>query len=242
MSATNATLLPSLLAQVREAWTNQRDTALVHELAETHPDHADALFDYLDLLVELDLDDQTPDTRGRAAFAQAVEAWRLRRFPATSDEDTSDEDGDAGGNHSEDEPGGGQPGERDDNPPRPLLGLIKSRAQVRAREVEARTGLKPLFITKSNQYAAHLSPAWRRKVVDTCHEAFPQISRADLEAAYDEGYAPQSLAASRDTAFSQATPTPAEILDQCGITDPAERARWLRLAELTDVDPNDRAD
>lgn len=86
MPTPTSDLLSGLLAQVRDAWTTRRDTATVQRLASQYPDYADALYDYLDLLVELDLDDRSPDTRGWVAFAENVREWRDERFPSSSDD------------------------------------------------------------------------------------------------------------------------------------------------------------
>lgn len=210
--------LPGLLAQIREAWTTRRDTALVHRLATEHEEHADTLYDFLDHLVDLDLDARTPDTRGRAAFADTVRAWRddYHSSPGTDD---------CGGAP----PDGSNPA---DTLPPSVLRLVKSRTGRRGREIEQDTGMRPAFFSKTSQHSEHLPASWGREIAVRTHRAYSgEVTEAEVFDSWQHGHRTDRQAASRSSAVDNSAPTSEDILDMCGVTDPDERAFWLGLAD-----------
>lgn len=214
-------LLPGLLAQIREAWTDRRDTALVHRLAARYEEHADTLYDFLDHLVDLDLDRRSPDTRDRVAFAEAVRDWRDDRFPSPGTDD-------CGGAP----PDGPTPS---DVRPQPVLKLVKGRTGLRGPDIERDTRMRPAFISKTNQHAADLPAAWGREISGRLHRAYPgEVGEDEAFVSWRHGYRTDRQAASRSGAVDHSAPTPEELLDMCRVTDPEERALWLRLADDTD--------
>lgn len=216
-------LLPGILAQIREAWTTRRDTALIHRLAAEHEEHADTLYDFLGHLVDLELDRLHPDTRERVAFAETVQTWLDDRH---SPPDTDD----CGGSS----PGGSDPG---DARPQSVLKLIKGRTGRRGREIEQDTGMRPAFFSKTSQHAEHLPPTWGREVAGRTHRAYPDhVTEDEVFDSWRRGYRTERQAASRSGAIDNSVPTPELLLDMCGVTDPDERAFWLGLAD-TSSDP-----
>ena len=218
MATSTTDNLSRLLTQIREAWHERKDVSVVHELASEYPDLADTLYDYLDLLVELDLDDRVPDTRGREEFAATVCAWRDEHFPPSAD--------DCG------DPPAGDPAP-DEPRPQPVLRLLQDKTGMRAKAVAAQIGMRPAFITKINQHARDLPQSWGRELASRAHDQFGIDEELTLDAHFN-GYRTGRLAASRSGVFEGSAPTPEDVLDQCTITDPEERALWLRLAEESD--------
>ena len=209
--------LPGLLAQVREAWTTRRDTALVHRLATEHEEHADTLYDFLDHLVDLDLDARSPDTRDRAAFAETVRAWR---DDSTSPPGTDD----CGGAP----PDGSNPA---DALPPSVLRLVKSRTGRRGREIEQDTGMRPAFFSKTSQHSEHLPASWGQEIAGRIYRAYSdEMTKAEVLNSWQHGHRTGRQAASRSSAVDKSVPTPEEVLDMCGVTDPDERTFWLGLA------------
>lgn len=208
------TLLPTLLAQIREAWAERTAVDLVHRLAADHEDLADDLYDYLDYLADLDLDDVSPDTRNRSAFAEAVRTWRDRNLPPSESPNPSD------------------CGTSPPATPRPLslVKLAKTRTGLRSREIERRTGLPCALLTKVGQYRRHLPRSWGREVERRFSTGLG-IDAEETRASYEAGYSPVRDAASRSGEIDGRVPTPEGLLDMCGVSDPDERAFWLSLAE-----------
>ena len=218
MSSLNSDLLSGLFSQIREAWTERRDTTIVTRLASEYNAYADTLFDYLDYLVDLQLERRSPDISDCVTFADTLTVWKKNNlFPP-------DNNGREGYN----------PNKPKTPLPQTILRLVKTKTGLRGAEIERDTKMRLSFLSKTSQHAEHLSDSWGGEIVRRIRGAYPDhLSDREVFESWRYGFRTERQAASRSSAIDNAVPSPEEILDMCRVTDLAERAIWLRLVDET---------
>lgn len=204
-------LLQPLFDQIRRAWDANLDDAVVYQLAEDHPEHARELFDYSNHLIRGTVDDRV--RQDHDVFDSQARSWIANRIGL--DPSASSADGSAGSDGS--------------STCQPLLRLVTECSGKKATEAAHDMGVTPQFISAASRHAASLPSRWGGAFADRAHDAFG-IPRDQTENSFRHGLDSGRLAASRRSAFGS-TPTPEQVLDQGGITDPSERAYWLGLTD-----------
>ena len=205
--------LYTLYDQIRTAWDTNRDVAVAYHLAEDHPDLADDIRDYARVLVRLALDEHAPDPEGDAALASAAAAWLSEQYPTDPSASSA-----GGASRSADAA----------TPPTPLR-LITSCSGKKAADAAREMGVTVLFISAVSRHARSIPTRWHSELARRAHNAFG-IPTDQAENSFRHGLDAGRLAASRGGAFGP-PPSPEQILDQGGITDPADRAPWLSLVD-----------
>ena len=247
----NTDLLFRLCAEIKRAWRHDRDPAAVHRLAADHPDLARDLYEYAALLADVELSELESDEAElaeRARVAARADDWLSEEGYALAgcadacavDADDANANAGEGGRSrpaSSRTPGGPNTTEPPaEEAPRPLMALLRDRTGKKPPEIAGAMGVTPAFLSKVNQHADHLPSAWIDEISNRASRTWSEDCDNARRALYS-GFYTGRLAASRQGPLSTEPPSPESVLDQGGITDPAERAFWLALAS-PDQDEN----
>lgn len=215
--------LETLLEQVAAAWEMNRDYEVVQDLAEDYPEHKDQLYDFLDLLVEAELIGPPSEEEIRQIKRTVRERLKERGIELPDDEDEAEES--------------------DDPPPRlPLvpnpaipgeatsfLDYAVLESGKPPSEVEKVLEVDASFLDDVNTYP-NIVPLPVRE--DIIHRAVAALGLDEEHSRYmltevDPRY---SMAASRDEAYDEETPTFEEIVDRSLMSD-EQKAYWKASAK-----------
>ena len=229
-------LLARLCAEIEEAWLIDRDTILVDQLANQHPQHEEALYDFFGLLLEAELEGRE-DAQEAAAISASLHRWleqegyRLGRETAAR-ERTGTPSGSTPAAPAAPAAGeSAKPHEhqgRDATASPPLVGLLRQWTRRRLDDIAREMDISKALLTQVSERPDIVPRAWKREIARRAKRSFDIPPDPVMKSL---GNAPEyARAASRDGPYEREVLTPEDLLARAGMSE-GERSFWRSLSD-----------